>query len=150
MQDFDTAQFMGDWYEAQHSRSTWFHPHMESCQKTSFSQYNEDTDEFEVVESSVVFGKRVGVTGTGHFTDHGYGTINLLHKAREHPNFHVCDTDYESYALVYWCSLHELEPQLWILSRAQTVDDQWLEQINETAKLFFPNYDYEKLAEKAI
>ena len=54
-------------------------------------------------------------------------------------NYHVIDTDYDSYSVVYACGLRK--SFLWLLSREDTISDQLYEKMLASAKAKLPPVD---------
>ena len=104
-----------------------------------YSNY-ESTGDFLVYNSlqidSGVMGERTGTYGTvsdATSSDIGKFIVNFSDDTSTNKaNFWVLDTDYNTYALVYTCYTDQT-PDLWILSKAQTMDQSTIEGLNNFA-----------------
>jgi apolipoprotein D and lipocalin family protein len=65
----------------------------------------------------------------------------------EIPNYHIIDSDYENYSIVYSCSNtyfgYGRSETAWILSRDQVMDEALLQELIAKTKAAVPNYDFD-------
>jgi hypothetical protein len=65
----------------------------------------------------------------------------------EIPNYHVVDSDYENYSIVYSCRNtywgYRRTELLWILSRDQVMDKTLLSELIAKFRLAVPKYDFD-------
>jgi lipocalin len=63
------------------------------------------------------------------------------------PNYVIVDTDYTSFSVVYACT--KFRQYLWYLSRAETVTQEWRDQMHAIAAAALPNFNFSMMANPA-
>ena len=67
----------------------------------------------------------------------------------ERPNLRVIDTDYDSYAINYWCDDYSRYPRLWIHTRDPVPSEALYNEVYAKAMALLPSFD-QSLMEKRI
>ena len=129
---FRPADYMGTWYDIQHTGGTTVQPDFFDCTQAIYSDLDTETGVFKVYNSSTVgFLPRTGVHGTAGVAGqpNGWAVINFFGTQKTEANYKVLDTDYENYSLVYACD-QEMGANLWILGRSPTMDEDLFDSLN--------------------
>ena len=148
--NFDVTKFAGTWYEQQHSKD----PQEPSSYQCSTAQYTDLVDDetdssikhFKVYNSfqSKVLGlwtPRIGVHAKAQVGTDGRATVVFFGNVPEKPNLQILDTDYDNYAINYWCDETSKFAHLWINTRQPTVTDEYFNEIYAKAMKMLPNFD---------
>ena len=119
------------------------------CFTTEYDNLNAKKTKFNLFDSYVdsrdTDPTRTGRKGKADTKDLPNGEIDFYinNVSPDKPNYIVMETDYDSYAMVYGCGdgVNRV-PNLWILSRTPTMDDDLLTRLNASAWTRLPNYDW--------
>ena len=150
LSNFDVSRFAGTWYEQQHSKD----PQEPSAYQCSTAQYTNlvaDTTDpsvqhFDVYNSfqSKVLGvwtPRVGVHAKASCGTTGECYVVFFGNVPEQPNLKVVETDYDNYAINYWCDETSNFAHIWINTREPVVSDEYFNEIYAKAMALFPSFD---------
>ena len=145
---FDASRYMGLWYEHMHTANQPFQKDTAIC---TTAEYTDLTDEghFKVYNSNKN-GKHTWIPRTGIHgdakcpSDEGSGQCFVKFFApftrwADEPNYHIVDTDYDTYSIVYNCDETDMQ-YLWILTRTPTIDDDLSDMLVSKAFAALPNY----------
>ena len=101
---FDGPAYMGVWYEIQHSKWQPYGNGKQVCTVADYNSLNLDDGTFVVHNTSQEnFEGRYGIFGTGKVTGNGQVIVNFYGPEPTEPNYLILDTDYDTYALTYFC-----------------------------------------------
>ena len=146
--NFDLTRFAGTWYEQQHSKD----PQEPSSYQCSTAQYTDLTDgddglkHFKVYNSfqSKVLGlwtPRIGVHANARCGTNGECYVVFFGHEPATPNLTVIDTDYDNYAINYWCDDSAKFAHIWINTRTPTVSDEYFNSLYAKAMGYLPSFD---------
>ena len=148
--NFEVSKFAGTWYEQQHVKD----PQEPSYYQCSTAQYTDLTDDvtdpdlkdFKVYNSfqSKALGlwtPRVGVHAKAKCGTDGACFVSFFGHAVPEPNLNIVETDYETYAINYWCDTTDNLVHLWINTREPVVTDEFFNSIYAKAMALFPSFD---------
>ena len=148
--NFDVTRFAGTWYEQQHSKD----PQEPSSYQCSTAQYTDLVDDetdssikhFKVYNSfqSKVLGlwtPRIGVHANARCGTNGECYVVFFGHEPETPNLTVIDTDYDNYAINYWCDDSAKFAHIWINTRTPTVSDEYFNSLYAKAMGYLPSFD---------
>ncbi|XP_068207714.1 apolipoprotein D-like [Palaemon carinicauda] len=126
--DFDPVPYLGRWYEAQ--RFAAFFEEGEDCVNAIYSDLGDGVVGVRNVGRSV-FGDVVEITGTAVLV--APGVLSVQFPGHPPGDYHVLDTDYESFACVYNCDVQgNLRVQFaWVLTRDMNPNEATLERANK-------------------
>ena len=154
IEDFDATRYMGTWYEQVHSKGQHYQPddNQMICIMAEYSDLNTETGEFKLYNSSQDIQQdgnpRQGVDGTAKCPSRE-GVPNwcqvFISSYDIGSNYHIFDTDYDSYAMVYNCAKFENFIYFYILSREPKLDDETLDGLIAKAKTVIPNYNFDTM-----
>ena len=142
IQNFDGAAYMGTWFEQHHVKGQFYEPDDSTCVQAQYSGLQAD-GHFTVSNSlqDVNYGARKVVVGQGNCPNgDGHCFVHFYGPEPSKPNYKVVETDYETYSIVYACSV--FKSYLWLLTRSAVVDDALVNQMLATAKAKLPNFDF--------
>ena len=146
--NFDLTRFAGTWYEQQHSKD----PQEPSSYQCSTAQYTDLTDgddglkHFKVYNSfqTKVLGlwtPRIGVHATAYCNTSASCHVSFAGKTPTEPNLTILDTDYDNYAINYWCDTDSNRVRVWINTRSPSITDEYFQEIYDKAMALVPSFD---------
>ena len=142
---FEADRYMGLWYEIYHSSGEPFQPDSWTCTQAEYTDLDSDGN-FKVYNSgkSRFGGLRFGLHGHAKCpasdTSGSCYVRFFLQPFEDESNYHIIDTDYDNYSIVYNCDENDMQ-YLWFLSRESTLSDELYNQMLATVKEKLPNYD---------
>ena len=151
MSDFDLDSFAGSWYLQQQSLDPW-QTQLNDCVQAQYQDINGDS--FKVHNSfqrkvGPSMTPRAGLTTPGTCGTDGQCTVMMGDASTERPNLRVIDTDYESYAINYWCDDYSRYPRLWLHTRDPVPSEALYNEVYAKAMALLPSFD-QSLMEKRI
>ena len=148
--DFDESKYAGIWYEQQHVVDPQ-EPSYYQCSQASYTDLTADPTDpsiqhFKVYNSfqSKVLGQwtpRIGVHAKAYCDTTGSCHVSFFGKTPALPNLTVLSTDYENYAINYWCDTDNNIVRVWINTREAAVTDEYFNSIYAKAMALVPNFD---------
>jgi len=148
--DFDVSRFAGLWYEQMHVVDPQ-EPSYYQCSTAEYTDLSPDADladfqDFKVYNSFQskvlgIWGPRIGVHPKAKCGPVGDCYVSFAHKAVPTPNLSVLDTDYENYAIEYWCDTESNLVRLWIETREPVVSEEYWSQLYAHALSLVPSFD---------
>ena len=148
--NFDVASFAGTWYEQQHVKDPQ-EPESYQCSTAQYTDLSDDPEsadmeDFKVYNSfqSKVLGlwtPRIGVHANARCGTNGECYVVFFGHEPETPNLTVIDTDYDNYAINYWCDDSAKFAHIWINTRTPTVSDEYFNSLYAKAMGYLPSFD---------
>ena len=148
--DFDETRFAGNWYEQQHVKDPQ-EPDYYQCEQASYTDLTDDPEDpnikhFKVYNSFQtkvlgIWGPRLGVHAKAYCDTTGACHVSFFGKTPAEPNLTVLDTDYDNYAIEYWCDTENNIVRVWINTREPTVSDEYFNSLYEKAMALVPSFD---------
>ena len=150
-EDFEADRYMGKWYEIYHTQNQPFQSDNWKCVTADYTDLQDDGS-FKVYNSSVArfWLPRFGIHGDGKCpADEEDGECYVkffspISKWPAEPNYHILDTDYDNYTIVYSCNEDDMA-YLWILARTPTISDDLSNELMGKAFDYLPNYETSNL-----
>jgi len=148
--DFSVARYAGQWYEQMHVVDPQ-EPSYYQCSTAAYTNLTDDETDptikhFDVYNSfqSKVLGiwtPRIGVHPKAYCGTDGACYITFFGKTVTTPNLNVVETDYENYAINYWCDTDTNLVRVWIDTREAVVSDEYFNSLYAKVLDLFPNFD---------
>merc|ERR1712060_22486 len=144
---FDVNRYMGRWYSIENPPMNWFSNYLR-CTTADYGPYYEEEGKFTGTNSSQFWYFPMTSQTGDVFVDESYPdgqayvAIYSDYEEGMEPNYHVIDTDYETYSFVYSCNPEDHEAFFWILGRTPELAEGEYERLMEKAKGMLPNYDW--------
>lgn len=149
MESFDVNRYVGRWYEIVRDSMTTFELFSE-CVNVNYDVIEGYNGLVQVHNKNKypAWGWN-DIVGQAIQTIEGGANLNVNFfepaSATKYSNYHVLDTDYDNYTIVYSCSDMfggwMSADTLWILTREQSIDDSLLASIFDTIGEKLPHYD---------
>ena len=148
--DFDETRYAGNWYEQQHVKDPQ-EPQYYQCSQASYTDLTDDPEDptikhFKVYNSfqSKVLGvwaPRIGVHAKAYCNTSGSCHVSFAGRTPVEPNLTILDTDYENYAINYWCDTDNNIVRVWINTREPAITDEYYQELYAKAMKLVPNFD---------
>merc|ERR1719491_150724 len=157
--DFDVVKYAGTWYEQQHHKGNQ-EPGYYQCTTAQYTSLRDDTETSDLKDFNVynsfqtkILGHwtpRVGVHPKGKCGTDGACYISYFGSKVPEPNHYVVETDYETYAINYFCDVENNRVHLWMNTREASITDEFFNKVYAKAMKLAPSFDVSTLDKRII
>ena len=147
---FDESKYAGNWYEQQHVVDPQ-EPSYYQCSQASYTDLSDDPTDPDIKHFKVynsfqskvlgIWGPRLGVHAKAYCDTTGACHVSFFGKTPADPNLNVLDTDYENYAINYWCDTENNIVRVWINTREPSITDEYYNELYAKAMALVPSFD---------
>merc|ERR1711997_242421 len=127
IENFDESRYAGNWFEQMHVTDPTI---------KHFKVYNS----FQTKVLGL-WTPRIGVHAKAYCNTSASCHVSFAGKTPTEPNLTVLDTDYENYAINYWCDTDSNLVRVWINTREPSVFDEYFNEIYAKAMALVPSFD---------